>query len=90
MSESIRYVCSLGTLCHTAKFLQENRLKLVSYPFDWILSNVEIIKHCLFDDFATLLDKNQYIDFKYLSNQTGRCGHKIYRNDLFNHRDMRI
>jgi len=32
----INYTCSLGSLCHSSQILKQNKLKLCSYPFDWI------------------------------------------------------
>lgn len=87
----IKYVCSLGTKCHTASFLQRNNLKLASYPFDWLYSDVSTVTHCIEDDFKTLLDKHNYIDIGWaVENPLGQCGHLIYGTQLFNHRDMRI
>ena len=52
----INYVCSLGFCCHTARLLQNNKLKLSSYPFDWIFSNYKDIILCLEDNFKTFLN----------------------------------
>jgi hypothetical protein len=38
--------------------LKQNKLKLCSYPFDWIFSNCNNIIHCLEDDFNVFLDKS--------------------------------
>ncbi len=56
----INNVCSLGTLCHTATLLKRNNLKISSYPFDWIFSNINIIIDCIEDDFNSFLDKKYY------------------------------
>jgi hypothetical protein len=85
---SIEYVCSLGTLCHTANLLKRNKLKMVSYPFDWIFSNMNMIIHCLETNFSYFLDKTQYIHVN-----DKQCGHKFYRvNDkfIFNHHNPLI
>jgi hypothetical protein len=76
----INNVCSLGTLCHTATLLKRNNLKISSYPFDWIFSNINIIIDCIEDDFNSFLDK------KYYKNHTnGRCSHLKYIKDMFRH-----
>lgn len=75
----IKYVCSLGSLCHTASLLQRNNIKLVSYPFDWIFSNYKNIMHCIDDDFKIFLDKSYY---KHISES--ECGHEYYDKTLCN------
>jgi hypothetical protein len=77
----IKYVCSLGFNCHSAQFLKTNDLKKASYPFDWIMSNLSVVKHCIEDDFKTFLDKSFYVDL--LIND--RCGHSIYCENTFVH-----
>jgi len=76
----IKYVCSLGSLCHTASFLKRNKLKLESYPFDWIFSNYNNVMHCIENKFSIFLDKSYYI-----KKSTTRCGHSFYNNDMFRH-----
>jgi hypothetical protein len=76
----INYVCSLGKLCHSASILKNNNLKLVSYPFDWIFSDENIILNCLKNNFSVFLDKNNYIDIGI-----NNCGHKLYHSEMFNH-----
>lgn len=83
----IKYVCSLGTLCHTAYFLKRNRLKYFSYPFDWIFSNINTISDCVTDNFAKFLDKDNYTD--HISNNPELCGHKYYGDWMFNHKSPR-
>lgn len=76
--------CSLGGLCHSAQLLKINGLKKASYPFDWIFSNIKMVKHCIEDDFKTFLDKSQYSD--YTTNTTLRenqCEHSIYGEMVF-------
>jgi len=76
--------CSLGGLCHSAHLLKINGLKKESYPFDWIFSNIPMIKDCIKDDFKTFLDKAEYSD--YNTNTTLRenqCEHKFYGQMVF-------
>jgi len=75
MSE-IRYTCSLGGLCQSSQILKRNKLKLCSYPFDWIFSDCDMILHCLEDDFNIFLDKSYYIGI----NETS-CNHTYYKKD---------
>jgi len=75
----INYVCSLGSLCHTATFLQRNNLKLVSYPFDWIFSNYDNVIHCIENNFDIFLDKSYYLHIS-----DSECGHSFYDKNLCN------
>jgi hypothetical protein len=81
MNYKIKYVCSLGFNCHTAQFLKSNDLKFVSYPFDWVMSNLSVVKKSIEDNFTVFLDKNNYTDL----NMEQRCGHKIYCENMFVH-----
>ena len=79
--------CSLGELCHTAEILKKSNRKICSYPFDWIYTTPKMVLTCLKDNFDSLLDKNQFVDPPIVC--PNKCGHKIFHEDLFNHRDPR-
>ena len=83
--EKINHVCSLGSLCHSSIFIKNNKLKLCSYPFDWIYSSPKIIETCLDDNFESFLDKSQYININ-----SKRCGHKIFYPKMFYHKNPLI
>tara|TARA_Y100000992_G_C21247021_1_gene483854 strand:- start:298 stop:963 length:666 start_codon:yes stop_codon:yes gene_type:complete len=74
----INYICSLGTLCHSSWYLKENKLKLCSYPFDWIISSPDSIIDCLNDDFSKFLDKSYYI-----KKRKSYCTHSYYSTKKF-------
>jgi hypothetical protein len=76
-----KYVCSLGFNCHAAQILKTNGLKKASYPFDWIMSNISVVKNCIEDDFKVFLDRNNYLDL----GREDRCGHSIYCDNTFVH-----
>jgi hypothetical protein len=76
----IKYVCSLGSLCHSSQILINNNLKKCSYPFDWIFSNYNNIIHCLETDFNIFLDKSYYVSIS-----ERQCSHSLYYNCMFNH-----
>ena len=80
--------CSFGFHCHASQILKRNNLKTQSYPFDWIFSNLFIIKDCIQDDFNKLLNKDYYIDSSD-KDKKNKCGHSFYKNNMFRHRDMR-
>ena len=81
--------CSLGFHCQASKILIRNNIKKESYPFDWMFSNITIVKDCIENNFNKLLEQKYYIDYdkKYYNNN---CGHSIYKSNLFPHRDMRL
>jgi hypothetical protein len=77
--------CSLGEHCHAATLLKMNGLKLASYPFDWIFSSDQMLKHCIEDNFRTFLDKSEYntnIAEPYI------CEHEFYSTMVENHQDV--
>ena len=77
----IKYVCSLGFNCHTAHFMKAHNIKAASYPFDWIMSNLKVVKNSLEDNFAEFLNKKSYVR---LNLPTG-CGHINYCEHMFFH-----
>jgi hypothetical protein len=45
------YIFSMGYRCSSAGILKHLRVKKESYPFDWIVSRLPVIRHCLETDF---------------------------------------
>jgi len=86
--KTIKYTCSLGSLCTASDLLKRNNRKYCSYPFDWIFSDCEMIMDCLNNDFEVFLNKSFYMEIKDASNDN-QCGHSIYNPNLFQHRDPR-
>jgi hypothetical protein len=82
--------CSLGKLCQSSKILQRIGVKNESYPFDWVHSNLDIIQHCIDDDFKSLMDKSFYFSSTDKAT-TKSCNHEIYSKMcggvFFRHRD---
>lgn len=74
--------CSLGEFCHASALIKANELKLASYPFDWIFSSDQMIKHCIEDDFRTFLNKSEYNS--NLSNPE-ICEHNFYATMVENY-----
>ena len=81
----INYTCSLGSVCNSSQILKRNKLKLCSYPFDWIFSTCDNIIHCIKDNFNIFLDKSYYINISQ-----SQCGHLKYDNCMFNHHNPLI
>lgn len=53
-------IFSVGHRCTTASLIKEMRLKFESYPFDWVVSKLETVKHCLRTDFGDFLTEDHY------------------------------
>jgi hypothetical protein len=51
---------SIGPYCVSAGLLKHHNLRLNSYPFDYIFSSLEMVKHCLKDRFNCFLNKTYY------------------------------
>ena len=51
---------SIGPYCTGADILKSNGLRNSAYPFDYIFSSLEMVKHCINDRFNIFLDKNYY------------------------------
>ncbi len=85
---AIQHFISLGTLCHPARMLQRIHVKNVSYPFDWMFTDENVIIDILNDDFNKFMDKSYYGDVKNkFSERT--CGHSLYHEDFFFHKNPR-
>ena len=76
--------CSLGEFCHAATLLKDNGLKHASFPFDWIFSNDQMVKHCVEDDFKTFLDKSEYTTAAIDSTI---CEHAFYSTMVENYQE---
>ena len=86
---------SLGSHCHMTQILKSAGLRSWSGPFDWIFSSPGMVRDCLADDFAALLDRDQYEstppDARRAPDET-RCRHRLYGERhaipfVFNHHD---
>lgn len=51
---------SIGPYCNTADILNQHNLRVNAYPFDYIFSSLEMVKHCINDRFNIFLDKSYY------------------------------
>lgn len=60
-------IVSLGNYCLTSMILKENNLKNNSFPFDWMVSCINNINHCISNNFTEFLNLNNY---EYLNSKT--------------------
>lgn len=54
------YFFSIGHRCSASGILKNLKLKTESYPFDWIVSNLSTIRHCITTDFTEFLKPENY------------------------------
>jgi len=54
-------IISFGYRCATATFLQKLNSKHESYPFDWLVSRLDIIKDCIETEFVHFLNVDNYV-----------------------------
>jgi hypothetical protein len=93
--ETVHHVVGIGWACLTASILRRWKMRTFSAPFDWIFSSAEIVRHAIIDDFATFLDRSQYVDYPPLAPELSpRTQHRLYGSMLnakwapvFNHHD---
>jgi len=52
---------SFGHRCSIAKILKDLNLKTESYPFDWSISKLPVIEHCIKDNFRQFMDPTNYV-----------------------------
>jgi len=51
----------MGSRCATATIIKNLGLKHESYPFDWMVSKLPTIQHCIQTDFAEFLNPTNYV-----------------------------
>jgi hypothetical protein len=53
-------VISFGYRCSSASFLKLLNLKTESYPFDWIVSKLDVVQDCIETNFVHFLNQDNY------------------------------
>jgi len=66
---------------YSSYFMKQTKLKMASYPFDWIFSNINMIIDCIENNFDKFLDKKYYKKIK----NSPACSHLIYGKSMFQH-----
>jgi hypothetical protein len=54
-------VISFGHRCSSASFIKLLDLKTESYPFDWIVSKLDVVQNCIETNFVNFLNVNNYV-----------------------------
>ena len=59
----------LGYRCSSAGILKQLQLKTESYPFDWLVSRLPVIQHCLETNFQYFIEdiSNNYAQYKTIT-----------------------
>ena len=47
---------SVGHRCTSASLIKEMRHKFETYPFDWVVSKLDVLVHCIETDFTEYLE----------------------------------
>jgi hypothetical protein len=56
----MKHIFSFGYRCSSAGILKYLKMKHESYPFDWLISRLPIVKDCIETDFQHFLNKENY------------------------------
>lgn len=59
-NEKTNKIFSLGFRCSSAAILKRMGLKHESFPFDWLISRLSVIRHCMETDFSEFLNLSNY------------------------------
>ena len=51
---------SIGFRCSTAAILKQIEMKTESFPFDWLVSDLSVIRHCIETDFSEFTNQKNY------------------------------
>ena len=68
---------SIGPTCGTVTDLLRHNLREESYPFDYLFSSLEMVQHCIEDEFNIFLDKKYFIQNEKIRNS---IQHSFYSN----------
>jgi hypothetical protein len=55
---------SVGHRCTSASLIKELRLRFETHPFDWVVSKLNTIVHCIETDFSEFLNPANYENFQ--------------------------
>jgi hypothetical protein len=53
---------SVGHRCTSASLIKEMRHKFETYPFDWVVSKLDVLVHCIETEFKEYLRVENYVD----------------------------
>ncbi len=96
ITEGALTLISVGPQCCTAAVLKRLNLRHAAFPFDSLFSSLEMVRHCVADDFRTFLDPAEHLSTPLELRPTPtlrRATHRFYERhcglkDVFNHHEM--
>ena len=56
---------SVGHRCTSASLIKEMRHKFETYPFDWVVSKLDVLVHCIETDFQEYLRVENYVEKQF-------------------------
>ena len=80
---------SVGHRCTSASLIKEMKHKFETYPFDWVVSKLDVLVHCIETDFKEYLRVENYVDketetFNLCDDvKTHVCNEKIVYNKYY-------
>ena len=79
-------IFSVGHRCTSTSLIKEMRQKFETYPFDWVVSKLDVLVHCIETDFEEYLRMENYLDMR--TETFNLCDdvktHVCYENILYN------
>ncbi len=79
-------IFSVGHRCTSTSLIKEMRQKFETYPFDWVVSKLDVLVHCIETDFEEYLRMENYVDMR--TETFNLCDdvktHVCYENILYN------
>jgi Putative papain-like cysteine peptidase (DUF1796) len=79
-------IFSVGHRCTSTSLIKEMKQKFETYPFDWVVSKLDVLVHCIETEFEEYLRVENYVDQK--SETFNLCDdvktHVCYENILYN------
>lgn len=85
---------SVGHRCTSASLIKEMRHKFETYPFDWVVSKLDVLVHCIETDFEEYLRAENYVNkvsetFNLCDGvKTHVCNENIFYNKYYEHEYM--
>jgi len=75
---------SIGPYCITAEIIREAEYRTLSCPFDWIFSSLDMVKHCIDDEFKT------FLNLDLINNHSHIHYDKYLNTPVINHQYRRV
>ena len=86
-------VISFGHRCSSASFIQKLNLKTETYPFDWLVSKLDVIKDCIETKFVHFFNVDNYITkntetFNIIDNTKTHICNEVIQVNVYYEKDI--